>query len=63
MAAARAARSIYNDTDGADERLRACRASAGLFCFQASNVVAVLDEESSGIAAQRLSVAIRRLND
>ena len=52
---------VYGDTGGADEQLKACRASAGLLCFQASNVVVVLDEESGGIAAQRLGVAIRRL--
>jgi hypothetical protein len=52
---------VYGDTDGADDELKACRASAGLVCFQASNVVVVLNGESGGIGAQRLGVAIQRL--
>jgi hypothetical protein len=51
----------YGDTGSADERLEACRASAGLLCFQASNLVVVLDEESGRLEAQRLAVAIERL--
>ncbi len=52
---------VYSDTGAAEEELVACRASAGLLCFRASNVVVVLDEESGGIESQRLAVAIRRL--
>jgi hypothetical protein len=52
---------VYSDTGPADERLEACRASAGLICFRASNVVVVLDEESGRLEAQRLAVAIERL--
>jgi hypothetical protein len=52
---------VYGDTGGADDQLRACRRSGGLFCFRASNIVVVLDEESSGLEARRLGVAIRRL--
>ena len=52
---------VYDDTGGADDQLNACRGSAGLLCFQASNVVVVLDEETGGIRAQRLGIAIRRL--
>jgi hypothetical protein len=51
---------VYGDTGGADDQLEACRASGGLLCFQASNVVVVL--EGGGIAAQRLGVAISRLS-
>jgi hypothetical protein len=54
---------VYGDTGAAGDRLRACRASAGLLCFQASNVVIVLDEESGPLEAQRLGIAIRRLGD
>jgi hypothetical protein len=43
------------------DQLTACQATGGLICFRASNIVGVLDEESSPLAAQRLSVAINRL--
>jgi hypothetical protein len=52
---------VYDDTGGAQDELRACRASAGLVCFQAANVVVVLNGESGGIEARRLAVAIQRL--
>jgi hypothetical protein len=54
---------VYGEVSGAEEQLDACRASAGLICFRASNVVVVLDEESGRLEAQRLGVAIRRLSD
>jgi hypothetical protein len=54
---------VYDDTGAAGDPLRACRASAGLVCFQASNVVVVLDEESGPLEAQRLGIATRRLSD
>jgi hypothetical protein len=57
---------VYDDTGAAGaagDRLRACRASAGLVCFPASNVVVVLDEESGPLEAQRLGIATRRLSD
>jgi hypothetical protein len=52
---------VYGDTGAADDELKACRASGGLLCFQASNIVVVLDDEGSGLEARRLGVAIRRL--
>ena len=52
---------VYGDTGGASDQLDACRASAGLICFRAANVVVVLDEESSPLATQRLAVAIEGL--
>jgi hypothetical protein len=52
---------VYADTGGASDQLEACRASAGLICFRAANVVVVLDEESGELAAQRLGVAIKGL--
>jgi hypothetical protein len=52
---------VYDDADGAGNELRACRASQGLLCFRAANVVVVLDQDTGGIAAQQLGVAITRL--
>jgi hypothetical protein len=52
---------VYADTGGASDQLEACRASAGLICFRAANVVVVLDEESGALAALRLAVAIKAL--
>jgi hypothetical protein len=52
---------VYDDAGGAGDELRACRASAGLVCFQAANIVVVLSGESGGIEARRLAVAIQRL--
>jgi hypothetical protein len=52
---------VCGDKGGADDELEACRASAGLLCFQASNVVVVLDGEGDGLEAQRLGVAMQRL--
>ena len=51
---------VFGDSAGAGDQLDACRASGGLLCFRAANVVVVLDEET-GIGAQRLGLAIRRL--
>jgi hypothetical protein len=52
---------VFGDGGGAEDQLTACQASAGLICFRASNIVVVLDEESSPLAAQRLAVSIQRL--
>jgi hypothetical protein len=54
---------VFGDTSGAEEQLEACQASAGLLCFRASNVVVVLDEQSSPLEARRLAVAVQRLAD
>jgi hypothetical protein len=54
---------VYDEEGGAEEQLDGCRASAGLICFRAANVVVVLDEESGRLEVQRLGVAIRRLRD
>jgi hypothetical protein len=51
----------FGDTGSADDQRSACRESGGLLCFQASNIVVVLDDESSSLEAQRLAVAIKRL--
>jgi hypothetical protein len=50
---------VFGDTGGADDQLDACRKSGGLLCFQASNIVVVL--EGGGLEAQRLAVAMKRL--
>jgi hypothetical protein len=52
---------VYDDGGAASDQLEACRASAGLICFRAANVVVVLDEESGALGVQRLGVAIKRL--
>jgi hypothetical protein len=52
---------VFGDTGAANEQREACRGSGGLLCFQASNVVVVLDDEGSGLEAQRLAVAMKRL--
>jgi hypothetical protein len=54
---------VFDDTGGAEEQLDACQASAGLLCFRASNIVVVLDEESSPLESRRLAVAMQRLAD
>jgi hypothetical protein len=52
---------VFGEGGGAEDQLKACQAAGSLICFRASNIVVVLDEESSPLAAQRLSVAINRL--
>lgn len=52
---------VYEDTDGASDRLEDCRNSADLLCYQAANVVVIL--EQGGIEADRLGVAMRKLAD
>ena len=52
---------VFDDTGSADDQLDACRGSGGLLCFQASNIVVVLDDEGSGLEAQRLAIAMKRL--
>ena len=52
---------VFDDADGAEEQLAGCRASAGLTCFQAGNLVVLFGETS--IEAQRLGVAVQRMGD
>ena len=52
---------VYEEAGKADAGLRACRASADLLCYQAANVVVVL--EGGGIEAQRLGAAIQNLGE
>jgi len=51
----------FGDDGGADDQLAACHDSGGLLCFRAANVVIVLGDEGSGLEAQRLAVAMKRL--
>jgi hypothetical protein len=52
---------VFGDNGGADDQLAACHGSSGLLCFRAANVVVVLGDEGSGLEAQRLAVAMKRL--
>jgi hypothetical protein len=52
---------VFDDTSRAEDQIAACHRSGGLICFRAANVVVVLDNAGSGLEAQRLAVAIRRL--
>jgi len=53
--------SVYENTAGADGEIDSCRMSADLLCYQAANVVIVL--EGGGIEAQQLGVAMQRLSE
>jgi hypothetical protein len=52
---------VFGDSGGAEDQLEACRGSGGLLCFRAANIVVILDDEDSGLEAQRLAVAMKRL--
>ena len=53
--------SVSEDADGAGSELEDCRAAADLLCYQAGNVVVVL--QGGGIESQRLGAAMQRLAD
>jgi hypothetical protein len=53
--------SVYDDAADADGKFESCRATADLLCYQAANVVVVL--EGGGIEAQQLGVAMQRLSE
>ena len=53
--------SVYDDNAGAEEGMKACQAAADLLCYRAANIVVIL--ESDGLEAQRLGVAMRRLEE
>jgi hypothetical protein len=50
---------VHDQVGDADAALESCRAAADLLCYQAANVVVVL--QAGGIEAQRLAVAMERL--
>ena len=51
----------HDEVSGADEQFRNCERTADLLCFQASNVVIVL--EGGGLEADRLGAAMKKLED
>lgn len=52
---------VYKDEDGASAGLDNCKAVGEFSCFQAANVVVII--ESGGLEVQQLGVAIGRLDD
>jgi hypothetical protein len=52
---------VYDEVDQAREGLEQCRSSADLVCYRAANIVVILEDNS--IEAQRLAVAIGRLEE
>lgn len=50
---------VYDDTADASDRLEDCRNAADLQCYQAANVVVIL--EQGGIEADRLGVAMKNM--
>jgi hypothetical protein len=52
---------VFDDRGGAEDQVKSCQASAGLFCFRAQDIVVVLDEDSSPLEVRRLGVAVGRL--
>jgi hypothetical protein len=53
--------SVHDEVAGADEQFRNCEATADLLCYQAANVVIVL--EGGGLEADRLGAAMQKLED
>lgn len=53
--------SVYDDTDGADKGVAECEAGADLLCYQAGNVVVVLEAGSPSIAQTRLASALQKM--
>jgi hypothetical protein len=51
--------SVFDDVEGADSEIESCRGAADLLCYQAGNVVVVL--QTGGIEAQQLAKAMERL--
>ena len=52
---------VFDDAGPAEDQIAACRNSGGLVCYRAGNVVVLFEE--AGIEAERLAVAIQRLDD
>ena len=52
---------VFEDTSGAGDRLEECKSAADLLCYQAANVVVILNR--SGLEADRLGVAMKKLED
>lgn len=52
---------VYDDTGAAGEGTDECEASADLLCYQAANVVIVLEGGAPSIAQTRLATAIQEM--
>jgi hypothetical protein len=52
---------VFGGGEGAQDQVKSCQGSGGLFCYRAENIVVVLDEESSPLEVRRLGVAVSRL--
>ncbi len=53
--------SVHDEVSGADEQFRNCDQTADLLCYQAANVVIVL--EGGGLEADRLAAAMQKLEE
>lgn len=53
--------SVYEDTDAANTGTTECEAGADLLCYQAGNVVIVLESGAPNIAQTRLATAIQKM--
>lgn len=52
---------VHDEVAGADQQFGNCESTADLLCFQAANVVIVL--EGGGLEADRLAAAMQKLED
>ena len=52
---------VHDEVSGADDQFRHCQSAGDFLCFQASNVVLVL--QGGGIEADRLAAAMKKLQD
>jgi hypothetical protein len=52
---------VHDEASDADDQLTSCQATADLLCYQAANVVIVL--EGGGLEADRLGAAMQKLEE
>jgi hypothetical protein len=52
---------VHDEVSGADDQFANCEATADLLCYQAANVVVVL--EGGGLEADRLGAAMKKLEE
>jgi hypothetical protein len=53
--------SVYDDTGAANQGTRECEAGADLLCYQAGNVVIVLEAGTPNVAQTRLATALEAM--
>jgi hypothetical protein len=53
--------SVHDEVSGADDQFQNCENAADLLCFQAANIVLIL--EGGGLEADRLGAAMKKLED